>query len=67
MKSPFMRWACGLFAILGMPMGVFVTLESGSPLVGLVSTIAVVLVALLVCKKDIVREYKDSKRISAKE
>ena len=67
MKSPFIRWSCGIFAILGLPLGVFATFESGSPLAGLVSAGTVVLVGLLVCKKDIVREYKENKKISAKE
>jgi hypothetical protein len=61
MKSPFIRWSCGIFAILGLPLGVFVTIESGSPLAGLGSTITVVLVGLLVCNKDIIREYKEKK------
>jgi len=65
MKSPFIRWSCGLFAILGLPLGVFAALESGNPLAGLVGTITVVLVGLLVCKKDIIREYKDRKKATA--
>ena len=67
MKSPFIRWSCGIFVILGLPLGMFVTFESGSPLTGLVSAIAVVLVGLLVCEKDIVRDYKDKKKISLKD
>ena len=66
MKSPFIRWSCGIFAILGLPLGVIVTIESGSPLTGLGSTITVVLVGLLVCKKDIIREYKDNKKAAKK-
>jgi hypothetical protein len=66
MKSPFFRWACGIFAILGLPLGMFVIVESGSPLAGLGSAIAVVLVGLLVCRKDIVREYKQNKKIAVK-
>ena len=61
-----MRWACGLFVILGLPLGVFVTIESGSPPAGLVSAVSVVLVGLLVCNKDIMREYKGIKNLSAK-
>jgi transketolase C-terminal domain/subunit len=49
-----------------LPLGVIVTIESGSALAGLGSAIAVVLVGLLVCNKDIIREYKESKRASAK-
>jgi len=66
MKSPLIRWSCGIFVILGLPLGVFVILDSGSPLAGLGSTILVVLVGLLVCNKDIIRDYKEGKRISAK-
>jgi hypothetical protein len=66
MKSPLIRWACGIFAILGLPLGVFVTIESGSPAAGLVSTLAGVLVGLLVCNKDILREYKEGKKLSAR-
>ena len=66
MKSLFMRWACGIFAILGLPLGVFVAIESGSAPAGLVSAVTVVLVGLLVCNKDIMREYKESKKLSAK-
>ena len=66
MKSPFIRWACGIFAILGLPLGVFVTVESGSPPAGAVSALAVVVVGLLACNKEIVREYKEGKKISAK-
>ena len=66
MKSPLIRWSCGIFAILGLPIGVFTAIEYGSPLAGLVGMISVVLVGLLVCKKDIIREYKESKRVSAK-
>jgi len=55
-----------MFAILGLPLGVFTAIEYGNPLAGLVGMIAVVLVGLLVCKKDIIREYKQSRRISAK-
>lgn len=62
MKSPFFRWACGIFAILGLPLGVFVTLESGSPPAGLFSAGTVVVVGLLVCKKDIMREYREGKK-----
>ncbi len=67
MKSPFIRWACGIFAILGLPLGVIVTIESGNPLRGLGSTIIVVLVGLLVCNKDIIREYKENKKAATKD
>jgi hypothetical protein len=66
LKSPFISWSCGIFTILGLPLGVIVTIESGSALAGLGSAIAVVLVGLLVCNKDIIREYKESKRASAR-
>lgn len=67
MKSPFFRWSCGIFAILGLPLGMFVAFESGSLLAGLGSAITVVLVGLLVCEKDIVREHKQNKKIAVKE
>ena len=66
MKSPLIRWSCGMFAILGLPIGVFTAIEYGSPLAGLVGMITVVLVGLLVCKQDIIREYKDRKKATAK-
>lgn len=66
MKSPLFRWVCGLFAILGLPMGVFVTLESGSPPAGLISALAVAVVGLLVCNKEIIREYREGKKISTR-
>ena len=66
MKSPIIRWSCGIFAILGLPLGMLVTFESGNPLAGLGSAIAVVFVGLLVCEKDIVRDYKNKKKISLK-
>ena len=62
MKNPFVRWACGIFAILGLPLGVITTMESGSPLAGLVSAVTVVVVGLLVCHKEIVRDYKENRR-----
>jgi hypothetical protein len=55
-----------MFAILGLPIGVFTAIEYGSPLAGLVGMITVVLVGLLVCKQDIIREYKDRKKATAK-
>ncbi len=67
MKSPFIRWSCGIFAILGLPLGMLVAFESGSPLAGFGSAIAVVFVGLLVCEKDIVRDYKENKKISVDE
>ncbi len=57
MKSPILNWACGILAILGLPLGVIVAFSSGSLLAGFVSTITVVLVVLLACYKDIIREY----------
>jgi hypothetical protein len=66
MKNPFIRWSCGIFAILGLPLGVIVTIESGSPLAGLGSAITVILVGLLVCNKDIIRDYRESKKVSEK-
>ena len=61
MKSPIINWACGILAILGLPLGVIVALSSGSLLIGFTSTITVVLVVLLACRKDIIREYNEKK------
>jgi len=66
MKNPLIRWAGGIFAILGLPLGVIATIDSGNPLAGLISAITVVLVGLLVCNKDIIREYKENRKASAK-
>ncbi len=59
MKSPILNWTCGIAAVLGLPLGVIVAFSSGSPLSGFVSTITVVLVVLLACRKDIIREYRE--------
>ncbi len=57
MKSPILNWTCGIVAVLGLPLGVIVALSYGSLLAGLGSMITVVFVAMLVCRKDIRREY----------
>jgi hypothetical protein len=62
MKSPVLNWSCGIIAVLGLPLGVIVAFSSGSLLAGFVSMITVVLVVMLACYKDIIREY-DRKNI----
>lgn len=57
MKSPVLNWSCGIIAVLGLPLGVIVAFSSGSLLAGFVSIITVVLVVMLACYKDIIREY----------
>jgi len=57
MKSPILNWACGIIAVLGLPLGVLVACSSGNLLAGLVSMITGVLVVMLACYKDIIREF----------
>jgi len=57
MKSPVLNWSCGIIAVLGLPLGVIVSFSSGSLRAGFVSMITVVLVVMLACYKDIIREY----------
>lgn len=65
MKSPILNWICGSALVLGLPLGVLCVFSSGSLLVGIVSMVTVVLVVLLACRKDIIREYNE-KSISHK-
>ncbi len=65
-ESPFLCWAFGIMAVLGVPLGLIVAFESKSPLKGLGSMIAVALIGLLVCRKEIIREYKENKRASTR-
>ena len=57
MRSPILNWICGIVAVLGLPLGVIVALSYGSLLAGLGSTITVVCVVMLACRRDIFREY----------
>ena len=61
MKSPILKWICGSALILGFPLGVLCVFSSGSILVGFISMVTVVLVVLLACRSDIIREYKEKK------
>ena len=61
MRSPILNWACGIGVVLGLPLVVIVALSSGSLLAALGSTIIVVCVVLLACRKDISREYNQRK------
>ena len=65
MKSPILNWIYGSALILGLPLGVLCAFVTGSLLIGLVHGVTVVLVVLLACRKDIIREYNE-KSISSK-
>ena len=65
MKSPFLNWCCGLALIIGLPLGLLVALSEGSLLKGFASTIAVVTIGLLIARKEITQEYKESRRGTA--
>ncbi|NIQ39784.1 MAG: hypothetical protein GTN81_14530 [Proteobacteria bacterium] len=64
-KSPFLCWTFGLAIVVGVPLGVIVAITRGSPLAGLGSLIAVVVIGLLVCRKEVIGEYKERKGTSA--
>jgi hypothetical protein len=59
MKSPILNWICGSALILGLPLGVICAISAGSFLVGLFHMGTVVLVVLLACRKEIIREYNE--------
>lgn len=65
MRGPFLNWCCGLALVLGLPLGLLVALSEGSLLKGFASTVAVVLVGLLVARKEITQECKESRGCSA--
>ena len=65
MKSPMLNWICGSALVSGLPLGVLCGFSSGSFLVGLVHMVTVVLVVLLACRNDIIREHNE-KSISSK-
>ena len=65
MESPILKWIFGSALVLGCPLGVLCALSSGSFLEGIVGMVTVVLVVLLACRRDIIREYNDGK-ISSK-
>ena len=65
MKSPMLNWICGIALVLGLPLGVLVVFSSGSLQSGLTGIVTVVLVVLIACRKDIIREYNE-KSISTK-
>jgi len=66
-KNPFLCWACGIVAVLGVPLGLIATFESKSLLAGLGYMIVAVLIGLLVCRKEIIREYNERRRASTRE
>lgn len=59
MKSPILNWICGSALILGLPLGVICAISAGNFLVGLFHMGTVVLVVLLACRKEIIREYNE--------
>jgi hypothetical protein len=59
MKNPILNWICGSALILGLPLGVICAISAGSFLVGLFHMGTVVLVVLLACRKEIIREYNE--------
>jgi hypothetical protein len=59
MKSPILNWICGSALILGLPLGVICEISAGNFLVGLFHMGTVVLVVLLACRKEIIREYNE--------
>lgn len=63
-KSPFLCWTFGLAVIIGLPLGVIVAIARGSLLAGFGSMIAVVCIGLLVCRKEVIGEYKERRGTS---
>lgn len=59
MKNPILNWSCGIMAVLGFPLGVIVAFSSGSLLTGFISMITVVLVVMLACHKDVIRDCRE--------
>jgi hypothetical protein len=59
MKSPILNWICGSALILGLPLGVICAISAGNFLVGLFHMGTVVLVVLLACRKEIIRENNE--------
>lgn len=64
-KSPFLCWTGGLVVIIGLPLGLIVAIAKGSLLAGFGSMIAVVLIGLLVCRGELIGEYREMKGTSA--
>ena len=64
MKSPILNWIGGIALVLALPLGVMCTFYTGSLLIGLVHVTTVVLVVLLACRKDIIREYNEKSKSS---
>jgi hypothetical protein len=44
---------------MGLPLGLLVAIAAGSPLAGFGSMIVAVCIALLVCRKEVIGEYKE--------
>jgi hypothetical protein len=66
-KSPFLCWTCGLALVMGLPLGLIVAIAAGSPLAGFGSMIVAVFIGLLVCRKEVIGEYRESRRTSTRE
>ncbi len=65
-KSPFLCWIGGLAVIIGLPLGLIVAIAEGSPLAGFGSMILVVFIGLLVCRKELIGEYKERRGTSTR-
>ena len=59
MKSPIINWICASTLLVGLPLGLLCVFSSGSLLDGFVGLVTIVLVVLLACRKDIVKEYNE--------
>ena len=62
MKSPMLNWIGGIALILALPIGVLCAFYTGSLLIGIVHGATVVIVVLIACRKDIIREYKGNSK-----
>lgn len=58
MKSPIINWTCGLMPIIGLPTGIIIAMQTGSLMKGLAGMFAIVLIGLLACRTDILKEYR---------
>ena len=57
MKSPIFNWICASVRLLGLPLGLLCVLASGSLLDGLIGVVTTIAVVLLACRKEITQEY----------
>jgi hypothetical protein len=52
---------------MGLPLGLIVAITAGSALAGFGSMIVAVFIGLLVCRKEILGEYSETRRTSTRE